>query len=70
MATGITYITKCKQCESPAYYEPRQLVMQYLQRAQAPEDDVVKLVEVECTGVASGVKHTHTYIFPLEFRIF
>ena len=68
MAKLITYKTKCKQCESPVYYTPVKLMMEYLRGVPEPDEEDVKLVDAECTGEVTGFKHTNTYIFPLEFK--
>lgn len=68
MAKIPTYTAKCKRCESPVLYYAVPLMLESFRWSNDDDGQEVKLVDVECTGEDTGIKHTCTYTFPQDFK--
>ncbi|MFT3908256.1 MAG: hypothetical protein QM737_02425 [Ferruginibacter sp.] len=63
------YKAKCPICESPFYYYPAKLLLEFHQLSVDVDlkNEKTKVVSGSCTGEKGGVKHTEDYIFPTDF---
>ncbi|HVZ96607.1 MAG TPA: hypothetical protein VG847_07015 [Chitinophagaceae bacterium] len=74
MAHTDTYKTDCRQCSSPAYYYPVELLIEprtyTTAKAKTKNKHTKKTVSCTCTGEKDpkNTKHTLDYTFPDDFE--
>lgn len=61
-----TWKTKCKECDSYAYYSPDSIILEAVQNSNSKKEEDLspRIVDIKCIAKE---KHHGRYLFPKEF---